>query len=354
MRPASVGSAAATSPRPLRRSLLLSAAMLPCARFASAQPAGWPSQPIRIVVASAAGGNADVVMRLLAPELEKRLGRPLVIDNLPAASGMQGTEAVAKSLADGHTLLVGTSSQLVFNLALFEPMPFDLVGSLRGVAMINSVPLVMLVNNNDPARTMQEYVSRAKASPVRLQYGSGPRGTTTHIVGLMWARAVGAEVEHVPYKAGSEGLRDLMAGRISHQFDVAVTAIPQVQGKALRALAVTGRTRLSALPEIPTVQEQGVSGFTGYTWNSIAAPAATPQPIVDRINREVAAVLALPPIRDRLAALGSEFSSPLSPAQVDAFYASERKLWVPLVRETNKAAARDARPDRLGERTARA
>lgn len=323
-----------------RRLLLLGAAwsagtLLPA--HSRAQPA-WPTRPVRVVVASAAGGNADVVMRLIAPELEKRIGQPVVVDNLPAASGMQGTEAVAKAEPDGHTLLLGTASQLVFNLALFDPMPFDLVGSLRGVAMVNSVPLVMLVNNNEPARTMADYIARLRAAPGRFQYGSGPRGTTTHIVGLMWARAAGVDVQHVPYKAGAEGLRDLMAGRISHQFDVAVTAIPHVHGQALRALAVTGRTRLTALPDVPTAQEAGLPGFEGYTWNSIAAPVKTAQPIVERVNREVSAVLAMPAIRERLAAFGSEFAKPRSPAEVDAFYAAERKLWLPLVREANKRA----------------
>lgn len=298
--------------------------------------ANWPTKPLRVIVASAAGGNADVVMRLMAPELEKRLGQPLVIENLPAASGMQGTEAVAKADPDGHTLLVGTSSQLVFNLALFDPMPFDLVGSLRGVALLNAVPLMMMVNKDEPAKTMQDYIARAKGAPGKLLYGSGPQGTTTHIVGLMWARAAGVDVRHVPYKAGAEGLRDLMAGRISHQFDVAVTAIPHLQGGALRALATTGRTRLAATPDVPTAAEAGLKGFSGYTWNSIAAPAKTPQAVVDRLNREFAAVLMVPALRDRLAALGSEFFDAMDPAQVDRFYAAERAQWVPLVRETNQ------------------
>jgi tripartite-type tricarboxylate transporter receptor subunit TctC len=314
-----------------RRSLLAASAGL-LAAPALAQPA-WPSRPIRVVVASAAGGNADVVMRLMAPELERRLGQPIVVENLAAASGMQGTEAVARSAPDGHTLLVGTSSQLVFNMALFNPMPFDLAGMLRGAAMINKVPLVMLVNPAEPG-TMRDYVTKLKGAPGRFQYGSGPQGTTTHIVGLMWARAVGVDVQHVPYRAGSEGLRDLMAGRLSHQFDVAVTAIPHVQSRALKALAVTSATRISALPDVPTVAEQGFPGFTGFTWNSIAVPSATPQPIVEHINREVAAVLETPAIRERLIGWGSELSAGMTPAAVDAFYAEERRVWIPVVRET--------------------
>jgi tripartite-type tricarboxylate transporter receptor subunit TctC len=316
-----------------RRSFIAATAAVLAAPALGHSQTAWPAKPLRVVVASAAGGNADVVMRLMAPELERRLGQPVVVENLAAASGMQGTEAVARAEPDGHTVLVGTSSQLVFNMALFDPMPFDLPGMLRGAAMINKVPLVMLVNPNEPG-DMRAYIEKLKAAPGKFQYGSGPQGTTTHIVGLMWARAAGVAVEHVPYRAGSEGLRDLMAGRLSHQFDVAVTAIPHVQSRALKPLAVTSATRIAALPDVPTVAEQGFPGFTGFTWNSLAVPSGTPQPIVERLNREVAAVLDMPAIRERLIGWGSEISAPLSPSAVDAFYAEERRVWIPLVRET--------------------
>jgi tripartite-type tricarboxylate transporter receptor subunit TctC len=320
--------------RTLLKTSAAAAAVLAAPAYLRAQ--SFPSRPLRLIVASSAGGNADVVTRLMAPELEQRLGQRIVVENLAASSGMQGTEAVARAAPDGHTLLVGTASQLVFNLALFDPMPFDLVGSLRGVAMINKVPLLLLVNPNDPAANMRDYVARLRAAPGRYQYGSGPRGTTTHITGLMWARAAGVEVQHVPYRAGAEGLRDLMAGRISHQFDVAVTAIPHVQSRALRALAVTGRSRLQLLPDLPTAAEQGLPGFEGFTWNSIAAPVGTPQPVVERLNREIQAVLEVAALRERLVGWGSEFTGPMSPAQVDAFYAEDRRVWVPLVREASR------------------
>lgn len=318
-----------------RRSLLALAAALSLGVTQPAAADTWPTKPVRLVVASAAGGNADVVTRLIAPEIEKRLGQPVVVENLPGSSGMQGTEAVAKA-TDGHTLLVGTSSQLVFNLALFNPMPFDLEGGLRGVAMINKVPLVLLVNQNNPASSMKAYVDSLKAQPGQAAYGSGPTGTTTHITGMLWARTVGVELRHVPYRAGAEGLRDLQAGRLSHQFDVAVTAIPQVQSRALKPLAVTGRQRLSALPEVPTVAELGYPGFTGYTWNSFAAPRSTPPAAVERFNRVVAEVLQLPEVRQRLEAFGSEFGPPMTPTAVDSFYAEERRLWIPLVREASR------------------
>lgn len=302
---------------------------------ASAQ-ATWPDRPVKLIVASAAGGNADVIARLIAAELEKNWKQPVVIENLAGASGMQGTEAVSKATADGYTLLVGTSSQLVFNMATFDPMPVDLPKTLRGVVMMNKVPLVLLVNKDEPARTMQEYITKLKATPGILKYGSGPQGTTTHVVGMLWAKAAGVDVGHIPYRAGSEGLRDLMAGRLSHQFDVAVTAIPQAQSGTLKPLAVTSRSRLASLPDVPTVIEAGLNDFEGSTWNSVAAPSATPQAVVDKVNRDVTAVLAMPAIRERLVALGSEISPASSPAEVDAFYAKERAFWIPIVRDAAK------------------
>ncbi len=231
---------------------------------------------------------------------------------------------------------MGTSSQLVFNLATFDPMPVDLPKTLRGVVMMNKVPLVLLVNKDDPAKTMQEYIIRSKASSAAANYGSGPQGTTTHVVGLLWARAAGLNVNHIPYRAGSEGLRDLMAGRLSHQFDVAVTAIPQVQSGALKALAVTSRSRLASLPDVPTVIESGLKDFEGSTWNSIAAPHGTPPAIIEKVNRDVATALAQPAIRERLLALGSEISPASTPAEVDAFYGKEREIWIPIVRDVSK------------------
>ncbi|MCZ8310764.1 MAG: tripartite tricarboxylate transporter substrate-binding protein [Magnetospirillum sp.] len=304
-----------------------------------AQAQAFPAKPIRLVVASAAGGNADVVARLVANDLEPRLGQRVLVENIPAASGMRATEDVSRSAPDGHTLLVGTSSQLVFNMALFDPMPVDLPRTLSGVAMLNFVPLVLCVNKDNPAATLRDYIARVKAAPGRFQYGSGPVGTTTHVVGLLFARQAELSVEHVPYQAGAQAMRDLVAGRLSHMFDVAVTAIPQLNGGAVRGLGLSALVRSPALPDLPTIHEAGLANFQGQTWNSIAAPAATPKPIVDKINAEVAAVLAAPAMRTRLIDLGSTISDRMTPTQVDAFYASERDLWIPIVRATGARAA---------------
>ena len=295
--------------------------------------ASWPSQPIRLVTASAASGNAFIVAQIVASELEKRLGQRLILEAMPQNSGMRATEMVSNAAPDGYTLLVGTSSQLVFNMATFDPMPVDLNTSLRGVAMINAVPLILCVKADNPAKTMAEYIAALKANPGKLQYGSGPSGTTTHVTGMLWARAAGVEVEHVPYNAGSDAMKDVLAGRLSHVFDVAVTALPQIASGAVRGLAITSAERSLAAPTIPTVAEQGLSGFQAQTWNSIAAPKALPQAIAEQINREVATVLAMPEIKQRLVSLASSFFPTAAPADVDAFYAAERTKWLPIIRQ---------------------
>lgn len=315
-----------------RRTFLASGAAVLAAPAVCAQGA-WPTQPIRLVTASAASGNAYIVAQIIAAEWEKRLGQRIVLEAMPQNSGMRATEMVSGAAADGYTLLVGTSSQLVFNMATFDPMPVDLPKTLRGVAMMNAVPMILTIKADNPAKTMPEYVAALKANPGKVQYGSGPLGTTTHVTGMLWARAAGVQVEHVPYNAGSDAMKDVIAGRLSHMFDVAVTAIPQIKSGAVRGLAITSRERSAAAPDIPTVAEAGLAGFEAQTWNSIAAPIGLPQAIADRINADIAAVLAMPAVRERLDALASSYFPGWKPSEVDAFYAAERAKWIPVVRQ---------------------
>lgn len=315
-----------------RRFVLAAGAATVVARPAWAQ-GSWPAQPIRLLTASAASGNAYIVAQIIAAELEQRLGQRIVLEAMPQNSGMRATELVSGAAPDGYTLLVGTSSQLVFNMATFDPMPVDLPKTLRGVAMMNAVPLILVVKADHPAKTMQEYITYLKANPGKVQYGSGPLGTTTHVTGMLWAQAAGVDIEHVPYNAGSEAMRDVIAGRLGHVFDVAVTAIPQLKSGVVRGLAITSVKRSAAAPEIPSVAEQGLAGFEAQTWNSIAAPAALPQDVANRINAEISAILAMPSVRERLDALASSYFPDWKPADVDTFYAAERARWIPIVRK---------------------
>ena len=301
----------------------------------SARAAEWPKAgPIRLVVASGAGGNADVVARIVAAELEPRIGQRILVENLAQASGMQATEAVSEAEPDGYTLLVGTSSQLVHNIALFEPLPVDIKQTLRGVAMMNEVPMILCVNTEDPAETLEDMIARMQADPDAFQYGSGPTGTTTHITGALFLSRIGTDIVHVPYPKSGEAMRDLIAGRLSFVFNPSLTAVVQVRDGAVRPLGVSAPERLEAVPEIPTISEAGLPDFVSQTWNSIAAPSGTPDEIVSALNREVNAVVQSDAIRSRLKDLGSIVPAAMTPAEVDAYYGRQRDIWLPVVRGT--------------------
>jgi tripartite-type tricarboxylate transporter receptor subunit TctC len=317
---------------PARRSLVAALALPLLPRAAVAQ--AWPTKPIRLVVASAAGGNADVVARILAAEIEPKLGQRILVENIAAASGMRATEAVARAEPDGHTWLVGTSSQLVHNIAMFDPLPVDITRALRGVAMINEAPAVLVVKAGNPAADLAGFIAAARAEPRRFVIGSGPSGTTTHVIGLHFARQAGIRLEHLPYQAGSQAMRDIIGGRVTCMFDIAVTALPQLRGDQVRGLGVSADTRLPSAPDLPTLIEAGLPGFVAGTWNSIALPTETPAPIAARINALLNEAVQAAPMRARLAELGSVVPPAMTPEGVEAYYARERATWIPVVRES--------------------
>jgi tripartite-type tricarboxylate transporter receptor subunit TctC len=294
-------------------------------------------RPLRLIVASAAGANADVVARLLAAETEPLFGRRILVENMPAASGMRAVETVARAEPDGETLLFGTASQLVMNLAMVENPPVDVERAIRGITLVNRVPMVLTVPGADPAPTLAEFVGRLRMGGP-AQYGSGPVGTTTHVVGARFVQETGltrGDLVHVPYQSSAVALTDLMAGRLTFMFDAALTALPHHRAGRLRILGVAAERRLPAAPDLPTLIEGGLPGFTGATWNSIAAPSALPEPLVTRLAERFNAALARPELRQRLLDLGSELpGEPLAPAQVDDFYRAERATWLPLLRAT--------------------
>jgi tripartite-type tricarboxylate transporter receptor subunit TctC len=302
----------------------------------AARAAQWPAAgPIRLVVAQGGGGNADVVARILVEALEPVLGQSIVVENNGTASGMRATEDVSNAAPDGYTLLVGTSSQLVHNMALFDPLPVDIASTLRGVAMINEVPMVMCVPSASPDADLAALTARIKADPAAFQYGSGPAGTTTHITGALFLQRIGAEgVVHIPYPRSPDAMVDLVAGRLSFMFDPSLTAIGQVQGAAVRALGVSAPVRLAALSDVPTMEEAGLPGFVSQTWNTISAPAGTPDDIVTTLNGMINEIVQSDAMRARLEELASIVPAAKTPAEVDAYYAAQRETWIPVVRGT--------------------
>lgn len=321
-----------------RRSVLKGAMAAPLVLSSLTRPSWaseWPKRgPIRLVVASGAGGNADVVARIVSAKLEERLGQRILVENLSKASGMQATTEVSNAAADGYTLLVGTSSQLVHNIALFDPLPVDVTQTLRGVAMMNEVPMIMCVNKDAPQQNLADMIASVKANPGDMQYGSGPAGTTTHITGALFLQRVGADILHIPYPKSGEAMRDLIAGRLNFVFNPSITASVQVRNDAVRPLGVSAPQRLAALPDVPTISEAGLPDFVSQTWNTIAAPSGTSDEIVNELNGLVNDIVQSAEVKQQFTDLAALTPGAMTPAEVDAYYTRQRETWIPVVRGT--------------------
>lgn len=318
---------------PLSRRVLLAA---PLCALASPAVRAQPARPIRLIVASAAGANADVVARLVAAAWEEVEGRRILVENQPAVAGSRAVELVARAEPDGETLLFGTVSQLVMNLALFDSLPVDVTTAISGIAFINHVPMALVVGADPAMPDLATFLGRLRIEQGPMQFGSGPTGTTTHVVGARFAQAAEitrGDLVHVPYSSSALALTDVIAGRLTFMFDAAVTALPHHRSGRARILGVAAAQRLPAAPDIPTLEEAGLPGFTGGTWNSIAAPGGLPKTTAQRLNATLNTVLARPALRERLEAMGSApIGAAMTPAEVDALYAAERALWVPMLR----------------------
>ena len=284
--------------KPNRRAAL--AASAAAALFLIANPASaetWPSKTVKIVVPFAPGGTTDILARAVAPELSKAFGQQFIVDNRAGAGGNIGAELVAKSPNDGYTLLMGTVGTHGINRALYKSLPFDAEKSFAPITVVASVPNLLVVNPSLPVHDVKELVALAKAHPHKYSFASFGNGTSNHLSGEMLKSMAGIDVVHVPYKKATQAVTDLIAGQTAFAFVNTPLALPQVHAGKLRALAVTGAKRSAAIPEYPTMSEAGVPGFVVESWYGLMAPAGTPQPVIERLNKETLAVLADPAVR---------------------------------------------------------
>jgi len=268
-------------------------------------PGDYPVKPVRIVVVYGAGGGLDVVTRLVADPLTRSLGRQVVVENRPGAGGNIGTEHVARSPADGYTLMVSTNSHEI-NPFLYQNPGYDPRRDFAPVIQLTGAPSVLIVPPRSTVATIKELVAAARAQPGKIVFGTAGNGSPTHIAMEMLKNAAGIDLVHVPYKTAAQANGEVAAGQIP----LAMAALPAVmgaiQGGTLRALAVTTEKRWSGLPEVPSVAESGYPGYSHVTWIGLFVPAATPPAIVARLNRDIAAILATPAMRERLMAMGAE------------------------------------------------
>ena len=265
---------------------------------------GYPSKPIKIIVPFAAGGPADAIARIAATGLQQSLGQAVVVENRSGAGGMLGADAVAKAPADGYTLLLCNVGDTMA-MSLYKTIPYDFEHDFAPVSLLASSPFLIVVNPSLPAKTLGELVQMAKAKPGAVTYGSAGNGVSSHLSGEALGLSAGAKFLHIPYKGQAPALSDLLGGQIAFMFANPVTTLPHVKSGKLRALAITGPARFPNAPDIPTASEAGVAGFEAETWFGIAAPARTPEVVVNRLSTELARVMNSKDVRANLEAQGA-------------------------------------------------
>ena len=309
-----------------------------CALFTvEAAAQAYPAKPIRVIVPVAAGGNQEITIRAVAEEMAKRLGQPLVVEARPSSSALLGTQFVARSAPDGYTLL-SVSTTFARAATLVAAAGYDPVRDFVAVSLVSRIPQMLLVHPSVPAHSVPELIALAKARPGQLSYATSGIGSTGHIATELFSRQAGIRMLHVPYKGNAQSLADLLGGQVQVMFDQMSTSLAHVNAGRLRALGVTSRTRSPLLPELPTIEEQGLAGFEDVTWNALMAPAGTPRDIVERLRAETAAAVAVPELRKRFLERAIELQASSSIDEAAAFVKREVESFARLAREANLKA----------------
>jgi len=291
---------------------------------------GWPAKPVRIVVPFGPGGPADVYARIVGQELTESLKQQFVIDNKPGAGAVIGTDVVAKAAPDGYTLLMMSNTHTT-NETLLSNKPYTLMKDLAPVAPVNSSDLVMVVHPSLPANTLAEFIALAKKEPGKLAYASSGPGTPYHMAGELFKAMTGTDILHVPHKSRGEARNDVLGGHVQMMFDAVTTMKGSIDASHVRALGTTGDKRSEILPNVPTVAESGVPGYEATIWLGIMAPSGTPKEIVDKLNAEIAKVLARPAIREAWAKQGA-VPMTMTPAEFGGFLQRDIDKWAKVVK----------------------
>jgi len=290
-----------------------------------------------MVVPYPPGGSTDIVGRIVAAKLSESLGQQVIVDNRPGAGGNVGTDAVAKAPPDGHTLLMSSVTTLAIGASLYSALPYDLNKDLEPVALVGSVPFVLLVNSSIPARTVRDLVTLAKEKPGQLNFGSAGTGTSAHFAGEMFKSLTAVDIVHVPYKGNAPAVADLIGGQIQLMFDFLPSAVPFIKSGKVRALGITPTRRSAALPDVPTIAESGVPAYDVLSYFGVLVPARTPPQVVARLHSEIVRVSSLPDVRERYAREGVEPAHETQ-EQFRAYLQSEIAKWARVVRSTGVRA----------------
>ena len=319
-------------PRCPRRSLVIAALALFASAFAQAQAQEYPARAIRVIVPFSPGGAVDGPMRLVAQGLGKRLGQSVVVENKPGAGATIGTDVVAKAPPDGYTLLLASQTNAI-SATLYAKLPFDPIEDFAPITLIGREPGVVVVNPAVPATTLAQFIAYVKERPGQVDFASSGNGSGQHLFAAMLASKTGMKMNHIPYKGSGQATTDLLAGVVAMAIPGTAGMVGHIKAGKLRALAVTGAARSPQLPDVPTVMESGVPDYEAYVWMGLFAPKGTPPAIIDRLQREVSAVLAEDEVRRYMSGAGIEIVGS-QPGEFGRFYRHEKEQWAKVIRET--------------------
>ncbi len=296
----------------------------------------FPTRPVTIIVASTPGGGTDIISRIVGEQLSKQLGQPFVVENIPGAGSLTGTVAAAKAAPDGYTLQTGLNASMAVNPSLFAHLPYDPIRDFVPVGMMAQFPFAVVVNKNFPAHSIKELIALAKSRPGEINYASAGNGTGQQLSMELFKLMTGTNLTVVHYRGAAPAYADVISGQVPVFFDNLASALGQIKGGNVRALAVTGKERSPLLPDVPTMEEAGVPGYQYYTWFGLWAPKNTPQPIVDKLHTNVEKALANPAVKERIAAdAGVPLDMPL--ADIPPFLKAEIAKWADVVKRAGIA-----------------
>jgi tripartite-type tricarboxylate transporter receptor subunit TctC len=310
--------------------LALAAAALALVSTSFAQT--YPTRPVRMMVPFPAGGGSDTMGRIVGAKLSERLGQQIVVENRPGAAGSIGADIAARAPADGYSILLGSTSELVQYPNVNPKIPYDPLRDFAPVSLVGTIPMVLVVHPSLPVKNVKDLVALAKSRPGEINFGSAGQGATTHLAVELFIQLTGVRMTHVPYKGSPQAVADLVAGNVQLGIPTMPAALPFIKAGRVKVLGVTTGKRASNLPDVPTLNEAGVKGYEAALWTGILAPAGTPAPIINRLNAEIAKVLELKDVQEALARQGAE-AQPSSPAEFAAFLKSDYAKWARVVKE---------------------
>ena len=314
------------------RIILAAVVSLGCFCVSNTLAQDYPSRPIRVIVPFSAGGAVDGPMRVIAQELSKRFNQQVIVENRPGAGAMIGSEAVAKSAPDGYTLLLASQTNAI-SASLYSKLAFNPIEDFVPVSLLGREPGVLVVHPSLPVKTVEELIAYAKERPGKVDYASSGNGSGQHLFAAMFASMAGIKLSHVPYRGSGQATTDLVGGQVKVSIPGVAGMLGHIKGGKLRPLAVTGTTRSPQLPDVPTLDESGLKGYSAYVWMGLLAPKGTPAPIIDKLHRELLVVLASAEVKSYFSGASIELVGS-TPAEFDAYFREEKDRWAKIIKET--------------------